>query len=127
MCAKLRQDPRYEVLGRVQCNEISALPGNLIDLSLHGCKIFYNVPVTVHLEDDYNLILHTADSLVGDFTLICQPAWVNEDSGKTVLGMSILRSPDSEKLGIFIDHLHKKVNAESSRQDQIVDSQCHFI
>lgn len=127
MCAKSRQDPRYEVLGRVQCQEISALPGNLIDISAHGCKIFYSVPVTIHLEDDYTLLVQVADSSTSDFTLICHPAWANEDSGKTILGMTILRSPDSERLKTFVESLENKKENEKSDQSQIVDSQCQFI
>lgn len=127
MCAKTRQDPRFEVLGRVQCQEISALPGSLIDLSLHGCKIFYNVPVTLHLEDDYSLLLQAADSSVGDLTLICHPVWVNEDSGNTILGMEVLRSPDSDKLNAFIERLEKRNKAELNAKSQIVETQCQFI
>ena len=127
MCAKTRQDTRFEVLGRVQCQEISALPGSLVDLSLHGCKIFYNVPVTLHLEDDYSLLLQTADSSVGNLTLICHPVWVNEDSGNTVLGMEILRSPDTERLKKFIDILEKRKISETGFKSQIVETQCQFI
>ncbi|MEE3409856.1 MAG: PilZ domain-containing protein [Treponema sp.] len=127
MRAKSRQDPRFEVLGRVQCQEISALPGNLIDISAHGCKIFYSVPVTIHLEDDYTLLIQVADSSTSDFTLICHPVWVNEDSGQTVLGMTILRSPDSERLKAFVESLESKSGKEEGGQSQIVDSQCQFI
>ncbi|MBQ6029701.1 MAG: PilZ domain-containing protein [Treponema sp.] len=127
MRAKSRQDPRFEVLGRVQCQEISALPGNLIDISAHGCKVFYSVPVTIHLEDDYTLLIQVAESSTSDFTLICHPVWANEDSGQTVLGMTILRSPDSERLKAFVESLEKKHDKEEGGQSQIVDSQCQFI
>ncbi len=128
MRVKARQDPRFEVLGRVQCQEISALPGSLIDISAHGCKIFYSVPVTIHLEDDYTLLIQVADSSTKDLTLICHPAWVNEDSGQTSVGMTILRSPDSEQLNAFVEALtSKKTGDGQGDQSQIVDSQCQFI
>ena len=127
MRAKSRRDPRFEVLGRVQCQEISALPGSLIDISANGCKIFYSVPVTIHLEDDYTLVVQLADSAIGDLTLICHPAWVNEDSGQTVVGMSILRSPDSQSLKDFVESLKDKSQDDDGDQSQIVDSQCQFI
>lgn len=127
MRAKSRQDPRFEVLGRVQCQEISALPGSLIDISAHGCKIFYSVPVTIHLEDDYTLTVQVADNSIGDLTLICHPAWANEDSGQTVVGMSILRSPDSKSLKDFVESLKDKTQDGQGDQSQIVDSQCQFI
>ena len=114
-------------MGRVQCQEISALPGNLIDISAHGCKIFYSVPVTIHLEDDYTLLIQVADSSTSDFTLICHPVWVNEDSGQTVWGRTILRSPDSERLKAFVESLESKNGKEEGGQSQIVDSQCQFI
>ncbi len=114
-------------MGRVQCQEISALPGNLIDISAHGCKIFYSVPVTIHLEDDYTLLLQVADSATSDLTLICHPAWVNEDSGQTVIGMTILRSPDSERLNAFVESLKSKSEKEEDGKSQIVDSKCQFI
>ena len=109
------------------CQEISALPGSLIDISARGCKIFYSVPVTLHLEDDYTLTIQVADSSIGNLTLICHPAWVNEDSGHTIIGMNILRSPDSELLHNFVESLKNKVNSEQDGQSQIVDSQCQFI
>ena len=127
MRAKSRQDPRFEVLGRALCQEISALPGNLVDISAHGCKVFYSVPVTIHLEDDYTLLITVADSSTPDLTLICHPVWVNEDSGQTMLGMTILRSPDSERLNAFVESLKAKNGSDQDDKNQIVDSQCQFI
>lgn len=127
MRAKERQEPRYKILGRALCQEISALPGSLIDISASGCKIFYSVPVSIHLEDDYTLTIQVADNSIGDLTLICHPAWVNEDSGQTFLGMTILRSPDSEQLRTFIQSLKTQSDDDQNDQSQIVDSQCQFI
>ena len=127
MRGKARRETRYEILGRALCQEISALPGSLIDISANGCKIYYTVPVSIHLEDDYTLTIQLADNSIGDLTLICHPAWVNEDSGQTFLGMSILRSPDSERLRTFVHSLKTKIDIEQDNKSQIVDSQCQFI
>ena len=127
MREKSRRDPRFEVLGRALCDEISALPGSLIDISARGCKIFYSVPVTLHLEDDYTLFVQLADRASGDLTLICHPAWVNEDSGQTTIGMNILRSPDSEKLKFFVQEMQAKKDREQNPQSQIIVSKCNFI
>ncbi len=127
MRTESRQDPRFKILGRALCNEISALPGSLIDISARGCQIFYSVPVTIHLEDDYTILIQVADSSTGDLTLICHPAWASEDSGQTTIGMTILRSPDSERLAAFVQSLKDKNDGENDSQSQIVDSQCHFI
>ncbi|MCH5283447.1 MAG: PilZ domain-containing protein [Treponema sp.] len=127
MRSEKRQDSRYKVLGRVHCKEFSPLSGSLVDVSLHGCKIFYNLPVTVRLEDEYEVSLQISDSEDDSITLICCPAWVNEDSGSTVMGMSVLRSLDSEKFAKYISRLDKNSGDEKKSQNQIVDSQCQFL
>lgn len=99
----------------------------MIDISARGCKIFYSVPVTIHLEDDYTLTIQVADKSTGDLTLICHPAWANEDSGQTFIGMNILRSPDSERLKRFVESLKSQSDGDQDDQSQIVDSQCQFI
>ena len=103
------------------------MPGSLIDISANGCKIFYSVPVTIHLEDDYTRVVQLADNTIGDLTLICHPAWANEDSGQTIVGMSILRSPDSKSLKDFVESLKSKSQEGQGGQSQIVDSKCQFI
>lgn len=118
---------RYVVLGRVQCDELCPLPGAVLDISLHGCKINYNVPVNVRLEEEYTLLLKTSDNSAGGLTLICQPIWVREDSGKTFIGMLVLRSPDSEKLNKYITLLNKARGDEAESENQIVDTQCQFL
>ncbi len=122
-----RRNPRFEVLGRVHCKELSPLSGSLLDVSLHGCKIFYNLPVTVRLEDEYEVALQISDSEDDSITLICCPAWVKEDSGKTSVGMSVLRSPDSEKFTKYVSRLDKNFGDEKKSQNQIVDSQCQLL
>lgn len=122
-----RRNARFKVLGRVNCKELSPLSGSLVDVSLHGCKIFYNLPVTVRLEDEYEVSLQISDSEDDSIILICCPVWVNEDSGKTSVGMSVLRSPDSEKFVKYVSSLDKNFGEEKKSQNQIVDSQCLLI
>lgn len=105
------------------------LPGSLVDISLHGCKIHYTFPVTVDLDSDYTLKMTIAGSANAEqMELLCHPAWVNEDSGTTTIGMSILRSPDTEMLSKFIELKKKEIKQESDGiSSQIVDSECKFI
>lgn len=98
-----------------------------MDISLHGCKINYNVPVNVRLEEEYTLVLKTSDNAADGLTLICQPVWVREDSGKTFIGMLVLRSPDSEKLNKYITLLKRARGEEAESENQIVDTQCQFL
>ena len=64
-----RQHTRYEEIGRVLAPELCALPGVLDDISVSGCKIHYSFPITVDLENEYDIKLsplhHGEQSLSG--------------------------------------------------------------
>ena len=77
MRVEKRHFERYVVLGRVQCDELSPLPGAVLDISLHGCKINYNVPVNVRLEEEYTLLLKTSDNAAGGLT---PPEYLHNDA-----------------------------------------------
>ncbi|MCR5613972.1 PilZ domain-containing protein [Treponema sp.] len=128
MCAKTRRDARYEVLGRVEADELSTFPGTLLDLSTHGCKIHYSNPVTVSLENEYTIkITFTEKSLPEPITLICQPMWASEDSGSTDIGMKFLHSPDTDILKNYIKVLYKDSQNPEDISNQIVENECQFI
>ncbi len=128
MCAKARKDPRFKVLGRVEPCEFSALSGSLIDISLHGCRLHYDFPVTVDLESDYTIVVRIAhNSITGDLNLLCHPAWASEDSGSTDIGMTIMRSLDTDRLTSFVNELEIERKKENSISDQIVDTECQFV
>lgn len=128
MCAKTRKAVRYEVLGRIESEELSAFPGKLIDISTHGCKIHYSNPVAVSLENEYTIkIKFTDQSLPDQLTMICQPVWVCEDSGTTDIGMKFLHSPDTDTLLKYITILHIDSQNTGDIKKQIVESECQFI
>ncbi|WP_318659141.1 PilZ domain-containing protein [Treponema sp.] len=128
MCAKTRRDARYEILGRVESEELSTFPGTLLDLSVHGCKIHYSNPVAVMLENEYTVkITFTEQSLSEPITLICRPVWVSEDSGATDIGMQFLHSPDTDVLNRYIKVLYKDSQHPEDISNQIVENECQFI
>lgn len=128
MCAKTRKFTRYDVLGRVESEELSALPGTLIDISSQGCKLHYANPVAVNLENDYTINVKFTDAgCPKPLTLICHPVWVSEDSGSTDIGMTFLHSPDTDSLKEYIKYLHLDSQSTGSVEDQIVDEPCQFV
>lgn len=126
MCAKTRKAVRYEVLGRVESEELSVFPGTLIDISTEGCKIHYSNPVTVGLDNEYTVRIKFTDQ-TETLTLICQPVWASEDSGATDIGMKFLHSPDTDTLQKYISMLHLDAQNAKSIENQIVETECQFI
>lgn len=128
MCAKTRKFERYDVLGRIESEELSSFPGTLLDISLNGCKIHYSNPVAVSLEEEYTIkVKFTDQSLNKPITLICQPMWAKEDSGSTDIGMRFLHSPDTDTLQEYIKYLYKDSQNLGDIAHQIMDSECQFI
>lgn len=128
MCAKARKAVRYDVLGRVESEELSTFPGTLLDISSNGCKIHYSNPVAVSLETEYTVkVKFTDHSITEPLVLICQPVWACEDSGSTDIGMKFLHSPDTDTLLKYIKILHKDSQNTGDVKNQIVESECQFI
>ena len=101
-----RQHTRYEEIGRVLAPELCALPGVLDDISVSGCKIHYSFPITVDLENEYDIKLsplHHGEQ--SPLNLICHPQWVQESEGNTYIGLKILYSPDANRVKDFIQQL----------------------
>lgn len=116
MLEENRQHTRYEEIGRVSAPELCALPGVLDDISVNGCKIHYSFPVSVNLDNEYEVKLsplHHGDQ--APLNLICLPQWVKESSGNTYIGFKILYSPDANRLKTFIQQL------EDLSKDQLPD------
>ncbi len=128
MCAKTRKAVRYEVVGRVESDELSAFPGTILDLSINGCKIHYSNPVTVSLDTEYvvNIKITGGDS-AESMTLICQPVWACEDSGSTDIGVKFLHSPDTDLLNKFIFAIEQQSKDNDNIKNQIVENECQFI
>ena len=128
MCAKSRKAVRYEILGRVESEELSAFPGKLLDISTHGCKIHYSNPVVVALENEYTVKIKFTDrDLPETLTMICQPVWACEDNGSTDIGLKFLHSPDTDTLLRYITILHIDSQDAGGVESQIVENECQFI
>ena len=116
MAEENRQHTRYEEIGRIVAPEMCALPGVLDDISSAGCKIHYSFPVSINLENEYEIKLsplHNGDQ--SPLNLICLPQWIKEQDGNTYIGSKIQSSPDAKRLEKFINQL-----ADLSK-DQIPD------
>ena len=128
MCAKPRKSIRYNVIARVESKELSVFPGTILDLSSQGCKIHYSNPVAVSLEKEYPILIKLSGVQdIDNMSLICQPVWVNEDSGATNIGMQFLHSPDTDLLNKYISILHQQSLEKDSITSQIVENKCQFI
>ena len=115
MRKELRGEERYTGIGRVECEQISALPGVLDDISLSGCKVHFPFPANLDRENEYTLFIHLSRSDFPDkLQLLCRPQWVveNEAECQTEIGFSFLRSPDSPELARFIESLKQKKESD---------------
>lgn len=106
---KDRQATRYKEIGRINAPELCSIPGILDDISSGGCKVHYQFPVVVDLENEYEIKLSpTSNNDEPALNLICKPQWVKEEDGNTYIGFQILYSPDITRLSQFIEYLSEK-------------------
>ena len=128
MCAKTRKSERYDVIGKVESDELSAFSGTILNISSQGCRIHYAAPVTVSLENEYTVKIKLfGQTLFDSLTLICQPVWACEDSGSTDIGMKFLHSPDTDSLNKCINLLKEDDKNSGDVKEQIVENECQFI
>lgn len=127
MVLEKRQSERFGDIGRVDIPDLCALPGVLDNISRAGCRVHYQFPVVVDLNDDYEMrITFAGRSADRTFSLLCHPEWAKEDSSRTQIGFKILPSTDFARLGEYIGCLSS--DSEEQRIDsQIADSVCRII
>ncbi|WP_407400091.1 PilZ domain-containing protein [Treponema sp.] len=129
MRKELRGEERYSEIGRVECEQISALPGVLDDISLSGCKVHFPFPANVDKENEYTIFIQLSRADFPDkLQLLCCPQWTfeNEDECQTEIGFSFLRSPDSPELARFIESLKNK-NDPDDITSLIIEDDTDFI
>ena len=115
MRKELRGEERYTEIGRVECEQISALPGVLDDISISGCRIHFPLPADVDKEKEYTVFIQLSRQDFPDrLQLLCQPQWfvVNEKESQVEIGLAFLRSPDSPELARLIESLKQKENSD---------------
>lgn len=103
-----RTNIRYKDIGHIIAPEICVLPGIIDDISLSGCKVHYQFPVVIDLENEYEVKLSPSQNpSENPLNLMCTPQWVKEVDGKTYVGFQIQYSPDASRLQEFISHMEK--------------------
>lgn len=127
MKKELRGDERYNEIGRVECEQIGALPGVLNDISKSGCKICFPFLANVDKEKEYIIFIQlTRTDFSEKFQLICSPQWLIQKDCQTEIGFSFLRSPDSPKLVKYIENLKDKENSDDITS-LIIEDDTDFI
>lgn len=125
MNSELRSQERYEDFGRIECPQICLVNGVLNDISKSGCKVHFDAPVTIDLENDYEIRVRLSHSAQAPLILMCHPQWVKENSGSADIGFSIMRSPDTARLSDYIALLHTEANLPDEILPQ--ESLCQFV
>lgn len=127
MCREHRTDERYEDFGHVEAESICALPGVLDDISVGGCKVRFPVPVAIDMENQYNLTIRLSQSDSSPLHLICCPQWVSLKGSETVIGFSVLRSPDSPRLESYISEKQMTEGDGDSIYSLIINNEPVFV
>lgn len=127
MAFKPRLFERFDDTGKIEIPSLCPLPGVLDNISEGGCRVHYNFPVVVELENDYEIkIFFARNILEGSLQLVCHPQWVREVGNCTEIGFKILPSQDFPRLAEYI----KKLGLDEKSgdfSDEILESTCRFI
>ena len=127
MNSELRAQERYADFGRIECPEICIVNGVLDDISINGCKVHFDAPITINLENDYEVRVRLSHSSQEPLVLMCHPQWVKDQGNAADIGFLIMRSPDTARLKDYVKLLH----AEYNTPDEILPSQdedsCLFV
>ncbi|MCR5724318.1 MAG: PilZ domain-containing protein [Treponema sp.] len=125
MISELRSQERYEDFGRIECPEICIVNGVLNDISINGCKVHFDAPITINLEDDYELHVRLSHSAQAPLILMCHPQWVKSDNDTADVGFLIMRSPDTARLKQYVSLLHSELTTSDELLPQEVP--CQFV
>ncbi|WP_147613137.1 PilZ domain-containing protein [Treponema pectinovorum] len=128
MAQNLRKNVRFLDFGRAECEALCPVAGILDDISKSGCKIHYDAPVNLNMENDYEIHIRLSRENTEPFVLYCHPQWQKESAdGTTEIGFSFLHSPDSAKLESYIKQLSEE--NYSSDFDSLFpqETSCQFV
>lgn len=124
-----RNSSRFDDIGRFEAFELCALPGSLVNISREGCKIRYDFPVIVDLDNDYEAAVTFARAASnGQVRVLCHPVWVQTVAGKTEIGFKILPSLDYSsflKYVKLLDDENDSIDLEDELQGNV--SVCKII
>ncbi|MBQ7158416.1 MAG: hypothetical protein IJS09_03185 [Treponema sp.] len=127
MQVELRKNTRFEEFGRIDCEALGPVSGVLDDISVSGCRVHFDIPVTVNLENDYELHVRLSRFPSEELVLITHPEWTQETENSTKIGFSILRSPDTSRLEEYVTLLHaekKEIDSDGIPQEE---DKCLFV
>ena len=123
-----RKNYRFTDFGRAECSEICPVPGVLEDISLSGCKIHYDTPVTVSMENDYEIHVRLSRISADPLVLMCHPQWIKEgEDGSTSAGFLFLHSPDTPALEAYIRQLDEEKAASEIDSVLPPEDSCQFV
>lgn len=115
MTEENRVAERFDDMGKVNCPDLCALAGNLINISKTGLKVRFPVPVSVDLEaqNEYEMKITLAKKIgEAPLSLVCVPQWVSEVQHETEIGFKALYSPDQNRYMNYVTEL-----ADSEKDD----------
>ncbi|NLM00299.1 MAG: PilZ domain-containing protein [Treponema sp.] len=111
-----RKHMRYEDVARIEAPDICIFPGVLVDVSEQGCKVRFSVPVSVDMDNDYELKLYpTHKSSVCSFVLIGHPVWNKTTTTYSEMGFKILHSPGKKH---FLEYISNLVAYENEIEEE---------
>ncbi len=115
----LRKNVRFEDFGRVDCPGICMISGVLNDISSCGLKVTFNVPLSIDMEKDYDIIVKLSKFNESPMRLTGAPAWTYAQKNSTQVGFAILYSKDSGRLENYILKLAQDTSDEYNFSDLI--------
>lgn len=127
MQMNLRKNARFDDFGRISCGDLCPVSGVLDDISMDGCKVHFDAPVTLSLENDYELRVRLSRFPTEELVLMCHPEWSRQNDTATEIGFSILRSPDTARLESYITQLRQEQQEMASDGLPQEEDQCLFV
>lgn len=123
-----RSAVRFSEIGRVDCEQITVLPGILDDISESGCKIRFPSPAEVDMEKEYTIFIRLSRSDCKEcLELIVSPQWMTEADSQVEIGFKFLRSPDTPALNQLIELLEAENSASDDITSLIIDTEAEMV
>lgn len=111
-----RAATRYNDIGRIVCEEMSPLPGILVNISRTGCKVHFPLVITPDAENEYEVsVMLPKKYNESPLKMMVQVQWIRDAENATDIGLKFLFSPDSARFNKYVAEL------EQEKQDSELD------